>query len=88
MENLIDSMILLDQGKILFHQNIDLINQQLLFEKRQNLAEGRLPLYFNHELGGYSVLCKNEQRIENQVDIETLFNAILTDSNKINAVFQ
>lgn len=88
MENLIDSLILLDQGQILFHQSMEVINQQLLFEKRPTLAEDRTPLYFHQELGGYSVLCKNEQHIENKVDIETLFNAILADPNKINAVFQ
>ncbi len=87
MENLIDTMILLDRGKILFHQTINVINQSLLFEKQQDLALGRTPIYFNQELGGYSVIRKNDQGLENQVDIENLFNAILADPEKINAIF-
>jgi ABC-2 type transport system ATP-binding protein len=87
MENLIDRIIFLDKGKIIFREDVDTIGRHLLFEKRQNLADVHQPLYVSQDLGGYDVISKNEQGLENQIDIEVLFNAILTDPEKINSVF-
>ena len=87
MENLIDRIIFLDKGKIIFHEDVDTIGRRLVFEKCQNLADIHQPLYVSQDLGGYCIISKNEQGLENQIDIEVLFNAILTDPEKINSVF-
>ncbi len=87
MENLIDRIIFLDKGRIIFHEDVDTIGRRLVFEKCQNLADIPQPLYVSQDLGGYCIINKNEQGLENQIDIEVLFNAILTDPEKINSVF-
>lgn len=88
MENLIDTMILVDTGKILFQQSLENISQQLIFERWTSLENNPALLYSDQDLGGYNVVYKNDKHQESMVDIEVLFNAIIANPDKINAVFQ
>lgn len=88
MENLIDTLILVDTGKILFQQSLESISQHLVFERCPNLPDKREFLFADKDLGGYNVIYKNDNHREGMVDIEVLFNAIIANPEKINAVFK
>jgi ABC-2 type transport system ATP-binding protein len=88
MENLIDPIIVLDQGKIVF--------QQPMMEAARRLAarlEHQEPgdpgvLYSEKTLGGWVVVRENAGGEETQLDLETLFNTVIAGGEKVRALFE
>ncbi|MEL6592803.1 MAG: ATP-binding cassette domain-containing protein, partial [Bacteroidota bacterium] len=85
--NLMDPIIILDQGKILFHQSQEAIAQRLSFELYQQAKEPEGVLHAERVPGGYMVMNENQYGEETVVDIELLFNAIVTEPERIKALF-
>jgi ABC-2 type transport system ATP-binding protein len=80
VENLIDKIIILDNGKVIFQQTIGEISQKVCFVSgTSNDVEG--VIYSEAVPGGYRLMMPNGHA-ETEVDIELLFNAI-TKGNKI-----
>ena len=75
VENLIDKIILLDQGKIIFHENLWEISEKYTFSTVTNI-EGMKCLYNEVAPGGFKVI-KPVNGNPTEVDIELLFNAII-----------
>jgi ABC-2 type transport system ATP-binding protein len=80
VENLIDKIIILDNGKVIFKQTIAEISQKVCFVSGQ-AADAREAIYSEAVPGGYRMLMPNGHT-ETDVDIELLFNAI-TSGKKI-----
>ncbi len=49
---------------------------------------GEDSIYSEETLGGYIVIAKNENENETKFPLETLFNAIIINLEKINSVFE
>jgi len=80
VENLIDKIIILDNGKIIFQHTIAEISQKVCFVSgTSDDVEGAI--YSEAVPGGYRLMMPNGHA-ETEVDIELLFNAI-TNGNKI-----
>ena len=80
VENLIDKILILDNGKVIFHQTIAEISQKVCFVSgTSNDVEGAI--YSEAVPGGYRLMMPNGHD-ETEVDIELLFNAI-TNGKKI-----
>ena len=80
VENLIDKIIILDNGKMIFQHTIAEISQKVCFvSSTSNDLEGAI--YSEAVPGGYRVMMPNGHA-ETEVDIELLFNAI-TKGKKI-----
>jgi ABC-2 type transport system ATP-binding protein len=80
VENLIDKIIILDNGKVIFQQTIADISQKVCFVSgTSNDVEGAI--YSETVPGGYRLMMPNGHA-ETEVDIELLFNAI-TKGEKI-----
>jgi len=88
MENIFDTIVVLDNGKIIFNHDIDKISQKLTLKVVPDLKDQENVVYSEEIPGGFSVLLKSKENEESKVDIEFLFNAILKDSQKINNIFQ
>src|SRR5674476_555200 len=74
VENLIDKIIILDNGKVIFQQTIGEISQKVCFVSgTSNDVEGAI--YSEAVPGGYRLMMPNGHA-ETEVDIELLFNAI------------
>lgn len=86
LENLIDSVVILDNGRIIFNHASEDISRCLRLETMETLS-GEV-LYKENRLQGYKVLRKNTSGFEGFVDLETLFNAVIRNPEKIEAVFQ
>lgn len=89
MENLIDPIIILEEGRIVFLQAYEQIAKKIAFSKQKETAEEADWVY--HEtstLGGYAVVSANTSREESKVNLELLFNAVIWNRDGINQLFK
>jgi len=75
VENLIDKIIILEQGKVIFHQNLWEISEKYSFTTESKLEKDE-SLYFEVAPGGYKTVRQLEGS-QTEVDIELLFNAAI-----------
>lgn len=88
MENLIDPIIILDNGKIIFSQDYQAITEKLAFTRITELPDSETLVYSEPSLGGYTVVKRNSGMEETNVNLETLFNAVTSNSEKMNEIFK
>ena len=86
--NLIDPIIILEDGKILFNESVERISQKLSFDLEQGLAEPQDALFSERIPGGYKTVRENKSGNESEIDLEALFNTIVMNQEKINHLFQ
>lgn len=87
MENLIDPIIILEDGQIIFNRYIHDISKHLIIQTEHDLPAAGDALYSSKVLGGYAVVKKNRSGEESGMDLETLFNAVTANREKINELF-
>ena len=87
MENLIDPIIILDEGKIVFFQEYEHISEKLLITRASTLPDDGSLVYSESYLGGYTVVKENTTRQETSMNLELLFNAVVSNPDKINTLF-
>ena len=85
VENLIDPIIIVEDGHIIFNQSTDNVSRKLSMGNEHTLTGNEI--YFQEILGGYQVVEKNITGEDSVVDLELLFNAVITSPNKINSAF-
>jgi len=81
VENLIDPVIILDEGKILFNESMEVINRNLkvTVEKEENPAA----LYSEEGLSGFTTVTRNDRGDEGEIDLEILFNTIVASGSTV-----
>ena len=87
MKHLIDPILILDKGKIIFNQTIQAIEERISLSLQKEIPEGENVIYYESILGGYAALIVNSNGIENEIDIELLFNAVTANHEKMNSLF-
>jgi ABC-2 type transport system ATP-binding protein len=87
MESLIDPIILLDAGRIIFHRSVADISRCLNVGIQAAEPKGDDLLYCEKIPGGYSAMTRNRTGEDSRVDLEVLFNAVVADPAKIAAAF-
>jgi len=80
VENLIDKILILDNGKVIFMKTILEISQKVSFISGSSVDTAKA-IYSEPVPGGYRMMMPNGHN-ETEVDIELLFNAI-TKGKKI-----
>ena len=88
VSNLIDPIIILENGKVIFNQSVENISKQLSFELEQGIGEPKDVLFSERIPGGYKTVRINESGHESEIDLESLFNTIVMNPDKINNLFQ
>jgi ABC-2 type transport system ATP-binding protein len=88
MENLIDPIILLDEGKIIFFQSVETISRKLSIIRQTEMPDNRSVVYYESYLGGYTVVKENTSQDESKMNMEILFNAIVGNKEKMNQIFK
>jgi len=88
LENLIDRITVIDEGKILFDQNVDDITKKLSFRFAYDNSELANALYSESSLMGNVIVEPNVYGEESKLDLELLYKAIVTNSAKIANLFQ
>lgn len=84
LENLIDPLLIIESGKIIFHETIENISSKLNFMKvTEHAPEGVNVLYSEAIFGGNYLLTEKTDDHESPIDFELLFNAVLSNQNEI-----
>lgn len=84
LDELIHSIIIMNDGKILLNNDKLQISKKLQFQLTDSKQETNGLIYQEKVSNGYASIIENKSKKESYVDIEILFNAVLTDANKIN----
>jgi ABC-2 type transport system ATP-binding protein len=87
LENLIDNVLILDNGKILLHESIDQIIHKMSFKILKTVPDDREVFYSEKTLGGYAVVSVNNSQEEDQMNLEQLFNAVIEKPLAIKHLF-
>lgn len=85
LDNLIDTVIMLDDSKIALKASVDEITDKLCFKQVKELDD--TVIYAEPSLAGYHALMPNYHQEDSKLDMELLFNAVLTEKNKLKPIF-
>ncbi len=86
LATLIDNIIILDKGKIIFHQGIIDISSKLAFAQTKDIAN--LDVLYSEEIFGGKAVIYRKNNEETEIDMELLFNGIIANAEKINNEFK
>ncbi len=87
LDSLIDSITVMEKHEIVFNQPIEEITKKLFFRVADRNDKVENVIYSEDTLRGLYQVCENKTGEESKLDIELLFNAILTERNKIVKLF-
>ena len=85
LDNLIDTVIMLNDNKVALNASVDAITQKLLFKTVKTLDE--TAIFSEPSLAGYQAIYPNPSKQDSKLDIELLFNAMLNAKNSLNQIF-
>ena len=88
LENLIDPVVILDNGKIIFNYSLEDISQTLRVETLSTLPESDKVLYSEKQMEGFKTVVENTSKFESFLDLETIFNTVIKNPEKVKAVFE
>jgi ABC-2 type transport system ATP-binding protein len=84
LENLIDPIVIIDEGKIIFNEDMQTIASKLSFIKTEKEAQIKARVFHAEPVfGGQFILTDNSANIETPIDFELLFNAVLSNTKEI-----
>jgi ABC-2 type transport system ATP-binding protein len=87
LDNLIDSIIILEDSKILIQHSLEVVAQRLCFATLLNVEYDSRVLYSEPSLRGYNAVFENSDQEESRVDLEQLFNAVMENPSRIQSIF-
>ncbi len=87
LENLIDRITIIDEGKILFDQTIDAIAERLLFRLSYDPEEVARALYAESSFRGNALILPNTGGEESRPDLEMLYKAVMLHGERLNKLF-
>jgi ABC-2 type transport system ATP-binding protein len=88
MENLIDPIIILDEGQVAFFQDYESISKKLTVSKEKEINGKKNIVYAEPTFGGYTVVRRNDAGEETNINLEILFNAVIHGKEQINKIFK
>lgn len=87
LETLIDGIVILDRGKILFNQKQEDISSRLIIDYSKEEVDPKSCLYTEGGIGGTKMLKRANGKTDTNMDLEFLFSAIVNKPDAINNVF-
>lgn len=85
LDNLIDTVIMLNGNRIALNASVEEITQKLCFKRVKEL-DGTA-IYVEPSISGYQAVFPNLNQQESKLDIELLFNAMLNEEAKMKRIF-
>lgn len=83
----IDHVIIIDRSRVLLNESVASITTHLRFVENGTASEAGSALFSQPSVMGYSLVLPNAGNDETELNLETLFNATLTDRDRITAIF-
>jgi len=80
IDTVIDKVVVLDNGKIIYQEDTEAISQKLYFDTVPGMAEAEKALYHEQCISGHKIIVHATNGKESGIDMELLFNAIINKS--------
>jgi len=87
IENLIDHVLILNEGGILFNQSFAAVSHALYFAERDENDPAHSRLYSEESIHGYTMIEHNVEAKESKIDLEVLYKAVMSDPQALNNPF-
>jgi ABC-2 type transport system ATP-binding protein len=88
LDNLIDSIIILEDSQILLQHSLDVVTERLCFGTLSSVELDDRVLYAEPSLRGYRAVFENSEQEDSRVDLEQLFNAVMESPARIKSIFR
>ncbi|MEQ8472041.1 MAG: ABC transporter ATP-binding protein [Marinoscillum sp.] len=88
MENLIDPVIILDEGEVVFNESYECITEKLAVSKSVTAPSEEGLVYAEAIFGSYTVVRENDGSLETSMNLETLFNTVVNSKERIYQIFK
>ncbi|MCD4795012.1 MAG: ABC transporter ATP-binding protein [Bacteroidales bacterium] len=82
IEGIIDSVVVLENGKIIFNQSLESVSEKLCFKTIKNIDDENV-LYHEKHLNTYEAVVRNTDEEHSRVNMELLFNSIIVENSKV-----
>ncbi|MEP7109954.1 MAG: ABC transporter ATP-binding protein [Ferruginibacter sp.] len=87
LDNLIDQVVIVDEGELLLNASVASIAEKLLFKTVDIMPDAGMVLYFEESLQGSSIVIENTKAEDSKVNLEHLFNAVTENPARIREIF-
>ncbi|MDC7225290.1 MAG: ABC transporter ATP-binding protein [Spirochaetales bacterium] len=87
MENLIDPIIIVEEGKIIFNRSMEEISECISFQVSDIEPVGDDVVYYEKILGGFLTAYGKKDMNSRAVDLEFLFNMVVAKGKSVNGLF-
>jgi ABC-2 type transport system ATP-binding protein len=88
MESLIDPIVVLDNGKIIFNHSVEEISRNLSFKVVKDDEAPENMIYGESLVSGTAGILENKDQEETQINLELLFNGIIQENEKMIQAFK
>lgn len=87
LENLIDTVIIVDKGQLLLNASVNEVNEKLCFKTVKDLPDNQKILHAEASLKGISIIHENLEGEITRVNLEQLFNAVTEKPEIVKEIF-
>ena len=87
LDNLIDRVIIVDNGELLLNASIQQISQKLCFKTVNELPAAVSILYAEDGLKGQTIVVENIENEDSKINLEHLFNAVTENPAMTRSIF-
>lgn len=87
IDRCIDHVVIIDHSNVLLDESVASITTKLRFVENGTAADADAAIYSQPSVMGYSLVLPNTGDDETELNLETLFNATLANSERITAIF-
>lgn len=87
LSNLLDQVVIVEDGHVVLNQDVFDIATALNFKQISGSSVPPEALYSEMIPGGYLLVLPNTTGEQSQVDLEALFNAVVTSKDRVKAIF-
>ena len=88
IDSMLDHILIIDGNNVLLNADTEQISDKLLFTDRSSEEEGEEVIFAQPGINGNNILMRNTGGRESRIDIELLFNATLSEREKIAKLFR
>lgn len=88
LDNLIDHVVIVDNGELLLNASLPFIGEKLCFKTIDEDMPGTTILYEEEALKGKAVVMENTDHEDSKINLEHLFNAVTEKSEAIKTIFK
>ena len=87
LDNLIDQVVIVDEGRVLLNASVDLIGEKLVFKMVDKVLDTNEALYAETGMKGTAVVVENRTAEDSKVNLEHLFSAVTDNPVRIKQIF-